>query len=130
MSDAPDWEGFARDLMQDWPVGDVDGFELFEAALRNGLLRKIPGGYDPEQHIDAEGICPKTGDPWYEYAFAHTRADLPLTDAQLLADNRIVSLFKAAILNAQLRAFERRQIDTPDEITENALAALKEQDDG
>lgn len=73
----PDWEGFGRDLMQDWPVGDVDGSELFEAALRNGLLREIPGGYDPEQHIDAEGICPETGDPWYEYAFGGARTPDP-----------------------------------------------------
>lgn len=68
-ADAPDWEGFGRDLLEGWPVGDVDGSELFDAALRNGLIREIPGGYDPDQHIDAEGICPEVGDPWYEYAF-------------------------------------------------------------
>lgn len=65
----PNWEGFARDLMEHWPVRDVDGSELFDAALRNGLIQEIPGGYDPERHIDAEGICPEAGDPWYEYAF-------------------------------------------------------------
>lgn len=68
MSD-PNWEGFARDLLEHWPVRDVDGSELFDAALRNGLIQEIPGGYDPEHHIDAEGICPEVGDPWYEYAF-------------------------------------------------------------
>ena len=67
--DPPDWEGFCRDLLEHWPVGDVGGAELFEAALRNNLLREIPGGYDPENHIDAEGICPERGDPWYEYNF-------------------------------------------------------------
>ena len=72
----PDWEGFGRDLMENWPTGDIGGGELFEAALRNGLIREVPGGYDPEQHIDAEGICPETGDPWYEYAFGPTRANL------------------------------------------------------
>jgi hypothetical protein len=65
----PNWEGFARDLMEHWPVRDVDGSELFDAALRNGLIQEIPGGYDPEQHIDAECVCPEKGDPWYEYAF-------------------------------------------------------------
>ena len=30
--DPPDWEGFCRDLLEHWPVGDVDGAELFEAA--------------------------------------------------------------------------------------------------
>ena len=69
----PDWEGFGRDLLESWPVRDVDGSELFDAALRNGLIREIPGGYDPEQHIDAEGICPEAGDPWYEYAFGVAR---------------------------------------------------------
>jgi hypothetical protein len=79
---APDWEGFARDLLDEWPVRDVDGSELFEAALRNGMIRKIEGGYDPEQHIDAEGICPEKGDPWYEYAFGTARA--PTVNAELL----------------------------------------------
>ena len=65
----PNWEGFCRDLLESWPVRDVDGSELFDAALRNGLIQEIPGGYDPDQHIDAEGICPEKGDPWYEYAF-------------------------------------------------------------
>ena len=69
VTDGPDWEGFGRDLLESWPVRDVDGAELFDAALRNRLIREIPGGYDPEQHIDADGICPEPGDPWYEYAF-------------------------------------------------------------
>ena len=69
VTDGPDWEGFCRDLLESWPVRDVDGSELFDAALRNGLIQEIPGGYDPDQHIDAEGICPEKGDPWYEYAF-------------------------------------------------------------
>ena len=69
----PDWEGFGRDLLESWPVGDIDGSELFDAALRHGLIREIPGGYDPEKHIDTEGICPERGDPFYEYAFGEAR---------------------------------------------------------
>lgn len=69
VTDGPNWEGFGRDLLESWPVRDVDGSELFDAALRNGLIQEIPGGYDPDRHIDAEGICPEKGDPWYEYAF-------------------------------------------------------------
>jgi hypothetical protein len=69
VTDGPDWEGFGRDLLESWPVRDVDGLDLFDAAMRNRLIREIPGGYDPEQHINAEGSCPETGDPWYEYAF-------------------------------------------------------------
>ncbi|NOD65770.1 hypothetical protein [Ruegeria sp. HKCCD6109] len=66
----PDWEGFGRHLLEDWPVGDIDGADLFDAALKHGLIWEIPGGYDPDQHIDAEGIAPERGDPWYEYAFS------------------------------------------------------------
>lgn len=91
---ATDWEGFARDLLDEWPVRDVEGSELFEAALRNGLIAEIPGGYDPEQHIDAEGICPEAGDPWYEYAFHPARADLAPGP---LADPRVKALVEALI---------------------------------
>lgn len=65
----PDWEGFGRDMVDEWPTGDIEGAYLFDAALRYGLIREIPGGYNPDEHIDAEGICPETGDPWYEYNF-------------------------------------------------------------
>ena len=65
----PDWEGFGRGMLEDWPVRDVDGAELFDLSLKYGLIAEVPGGYDPEQHIDAEGISPETGDPWYEYTF-------------------------------------------------------------
>lgn len=65
----PDWEGFGRAMLEDWPVRDVDGAELFDLSLKYGLIAEVPGGYDPEQHIDAEGISPETGDPWYEYTF-------------------------------------------------------------
>lgn len=66
---APDWEGFGRAMMERWPTGDVDEAELFGLSLKYGLIAEVPGGYDPEQHIDAECICPEKGDPWYEYTF-------------------------------------------------------------
>ncbi|MGR3476653.1 MAG: Lar family restriction alleviation protein [Sulfitobacter sp.] len=66
---APDWEGFGRAMLEHWPVRDVDGAELFGLSLEYGLIAEVPGGYDPEQHIDAEGISPEKGDPWYEYTF-------------------------------------------------------------
>ena len=40
-----------------------------------------------------------------------------------------VMLFEAAILDAQLRAFERGRLDTPDEIKAAALAAMEGRDD-
>lgn len=66
---APDFEGFARALLETWPTNDVEGSELFDLALRYGMIREVPGGYDPDEHIDAEGIAPERGDPWYEYTF-------------------------------------------------------------
>jgi hypothetical protein len=66
---APDWEGFGRALLDSWPTNDIEGSELFALSLQFGLIRPIPGGYNPEEHIDAEGICPEDGDPWYEYNF-------------------------------------------------------------
>lgn len=66
---SPDFEGFAKAVLEQWPTGDIDGCELFELCVSYGMVREIPGGYDPEHHIDAEGIGPERGDPWYEYTF-------------------------------------------------------------
>ena len=65
----PDWQGFGRAMVESWPISDIEGSDLFDMALKFGLVAEIPGGYDPEQHIDSEGVCPETGDPWYEYTF-------------------------------------------------------------
>ena len=76
MTDAPDWEDFGRAIMQyGWPTNDIDGSELFDLCLMYGLVRPIEGGFNPDEHIDAEGICPDAGDPWYEYAYPHNRAE-------------------------------------------------------
>ena len=69
-ANAPDWEGFGRAVMSyGWPTSDIDGSELFDLSLMYALLAPIKGGYNPDEHIDAEGICPEAGDPWYEYNF-------------------------------------------------------------
>jgi len=73
MSTQPNWEGFARAIVNEWPVRDIDGAELFEAALKFNLIRPIPGGFDPEEHNDNEGIYPDPGDPWYEYNYKFTK---------------------------------------------------------
>lgn len=70
MSNTPDWEGFGRALMVEWPANyDVEASELFELALKYHLIRPIEGGFNPDEHIDAECIYPEPGDPWYEYNF-------------------------------------------------------------
>ena len=66
---SPDWEGFGRAMVEDWPTNDIDGADLFELAAQYRLIAEVAGGYDPETHIDADCICPERGDPWYEYNF-------------------------------------------------------------
>lgn len=65
----PDWESFAKAVLTDWPTGDLDGSVLFDLSLQYGMIQEVPGGYNSDHHIDAEGICPEEGDPWYEYTF-------------------------------------------------------------
>jgi hypothetical protein len=64
-----DWENFAKAILTEWPTGDLDGSVLFDLSLEYGMIQEIPGGYNSDHHIDAEGICPEEGDPWYEYTF-------------------------------------------------------------
>lgn len=81
MDSAPNWEGFGRALLEDWPTGDIEGSFLFDMALKYALIREIPGGYDPDQHEDVWGIYPEPGDAWYEYAFGPESAPGQQPDA-------------------------------------------------
>ena len=65
----PDWENFAKAVLTDWPTGDLDGSVLFDLSLQYGMIQEVAGGYNSDHHIDAEGIAPEEGDPWYEYTF-------------------------------------------------------------
>lgn len=67
--DRPDWEGFSRAVMEAWPEGGIDGFELQELAEKYRLIRPVPGGYDPATCTDSLGVCPEPGDPWFERAY-------------------------------------------------------------
>lgn len=72
MNKQPDWEGFGRAVMAavEWPANhDIEASELFDLSLAHGLIREIPGGYKSDHHIDAHGIGPEDGDPWFEFAF-------------------------------------------------------------
>lgn len=52
----PDWEGFARAVMENWfDYADLDGSDRFDLGRQFNLLREIPGGYDPEEHVDELG---------------------------------------------------------------------------
>ena len=73
MTDTPDWEGFCRDVMAEWPVTDIDGVTLWELSVKHRLIREIHGGFDPDVHQDWDRIDPEPGDPWYEYNFERTK---------------------------------------------------------
>lgn len=61
------WARLGVAAMEGWPeTGDIDGFMLQDMAVNCGVLKEIPGGYDPEQHFDSVGVGPERGDPWFE----------------------------------------------------------------
>lgn len=66
----PDWEAFGKAIwaMTGWPdqgLHDIDAGDAFDAAKEAGIIREIPGGFDPDQHFD-NGWGAEKGDPWYE----------------------------------------------------------------
>jgi len=65
----PDFVGFTKAIMEDWQEHcDIDAADKFELALRFNVLREIPGGFDPEIHVDNDYDA-QPGDPWYEENF-------------------------------------------------------------
>jgi hypothetical protein len=79
----PDWEGFGRAIMESWPYADVEGGELQDTAEYFGLLRREPGGYDPEKHgEDFADIC-EPGDEFFVPTYpVNRRASTTSTDAR------------------------------------------------
>jgi hypothetical protein len=63
-----DWEAFGRAVMENWPYGDVDGGDLQDLAEQHGLIRRVPGGFDPDVHEDELGMA-DPGDSWFVLAY-------------------------------------------------------------
>ena len=59
----PDWEAFGREIMEAWPEGDVDGFELQEIAHKHRVLVKTK--FDPAKHGAYDDYGAEPGDPWF-----------------------------------------------------------------
>ena len=76
MGRKPDWEGFGRAVMENWPEGDLDGFALQDAAKKFGVIVPVDGGFDPEKHSDVFG-CAEPGDPWFLINFPTVRKKDP-----------------------------------------------------
>lgn len=65
MEKKPDWEGFGRAVMEDWPECLPDDLTLQDLAEDFGLIRKVPGGYDPAKHDGPHWVVPEPGDDWF-----------------------------------------------------------------
>lgn len=64
-ADLEAWARLGMAVMQDWPEGgDIDGFTLQDMAVKAGVLKAVPGGFDPENHIDVNGDA-EAGDSWF-----------------------------------------------------------------
>ncbi len=100
----PDFEGFARAILEAWPTGDIEGSDLFDLCVSYGMVAEIAGGYDPDRDIDAHGICPERGDPWYEYTFGGESGPGLYSVFALRA-----ALTEAEAENARIRAEARRE---------------------
>lgn len=62
----PDYAGFTKAVMKDWNKWEgLDAEELFDLAMKHNVLRKVPGGYNPALHGEAE-CGEEPGDDWYE----------------------------------------------------------------
>jgi hypothetical protein len=101
----PDWENFAKAVLADWPTGDLEGSVLFDLALQYGMIQEVPGGYNSDHHIDADGVCPEEGDPWYEYTFRGEAGP---------------GLYSIHVLTEQLNTCRMAQV-----VMENTVAELK-----
>jgi len=94
-----------------------DMIDVFVEALR-GADRVIVETKNALGHMDAHILhAPEILRSW------NTRS------GDLIPRDEITPQIKWAILDAQLRAFERGRIDTPDEIDVAALTAIKESKD-
>lgn len=76
MTKQPDFEGFARAVVGEWPVNRIEGPDLWDLALEYGMVREVPGGFDPFKHKAPLGLCPGPGDEWYELNFPRQTTDL------------------------------------------------------
>ena len=62
----PDWEAFGKAVMENWPLGDVDGFELQELAVKHSVISEVPGGFNPDIHQGCDDYGAEPGDQWFE----------------------------------------------------------------
>jgi len=60
-------EAFVEWFFSDfWNRGVPDEYEAQDKAVECGILKPIPGGFDPNEHHDASG-CAEPGDEFFEF---------------------------------------------------------------
>lgn len=59
----PNWEAFGREIMEAWPEGGVDGFDLENIAVKHRVL--VETTYNPAKHRKDNDYGAKPGDPWF-----------------------------------------------------------------
>lgn len=53
-------------VMEFWPeAADIDIGDLQDMAIKAGVLKAVPGGFDPEEHEDTCGYGAEPGDEWF-----------------------------------------------------------------
>jgi hypothetical protein len=62
----PDWKGFGEAVMEEFGEHrDLSAEDKFDFALKFHIIKEVPGGFDPEVHVDAFDCGVEPGDPWY-----------------------------------------------------------------
>lgn len=59
-----DWAAFGKAVMNFWPDGAPDGFDLQHLAEEHGIIKRSAGGYDPARHGEND-VCADKGDEWF-----------------------------------------------------------------
>lgn len=108
------------------PADPLDDTDATQAALDEFLAK----GGKPMAQVKAEiSSADPLDDPFApeddDFTIAYLKGVHDGRKQNPLDDPKVKSAIKAAILEAQLRAWERGRIDTPDEIESAALAAIK-----
>ena len=72
MNKKPDWEGFARRIldMTHWPepMYDLEFADIFDCAVEHKLVVPVKGGFNPDVNEDPYGDA-EPGDPWYDFNY-------------------------------------------------------------
>lgn len=79
---------FGDAVMDAWPEGSIDGFELQDMLKEFGLIAPVEGGFRDSVHIDAHNCSPVEGDEWLMPTQAAIEARAALSDPRALEEQQ------------------------------------------